>query len=141
MVLPLLKSKADGEMGSRENVIRSLHHPQPLAGVQVLVVDDEADNLELVQFILEQAGATVSANTSAINALQNVIQFKPDVIVTDVGMPEMNGYTFIQKIRELPQAQQIPAITLTAYAGEFNQQRYCQPDLIGIWRNQLNRTN
>ncbi|MBF2051824.1 MAG: PAS domain S-box protein [Elainella sp. C42_A2020_010] len=98
--------------------------PLPLAAIRILAVDDEADNLELVQFILEQSGATVRASTSATEALQQVEQFQPDVLLTDIGMPEMDGYTLLHKIRELlPEGGQIPAIALTAYAGEFNQQQ------------------
>ncbi|QYO61987.1 response regulator [Leptolyngbya sp. 7M] len=73
---------------------------------------------------MEQAGATVRASTSATEALQQVEQFQPHVLLSDIGMPEMDGYTLLHKIRELlPEGGQIPAIALTAYAGEFNQQQ------------------
>ncbi|MBD1825697.1 PAS domain-containing protein [Cyanobacteria bacterium FACHB-DQ100] len=94
-----------------------------LQGVQVLVVDDEVDNLELVQFILEEAGATVISVSRATEALERVRQSNPHLIVADIGMPEVDGYTLIQCVRELPPEQggEIPAIALTAYAGDVNQ--------------------
>ncbi|MEP0919403.1 ATP-binding protein [Leptolyngbya sp. DQ-M1] len=95
-----------------------------LAGLRVLVVDDEADTLELSQFILETAGAIVIPAVSAANALQQFEQAQPDVLVSDIGMPQMDGYTLISQIRsQLPEGKQIPAIALTAYAGEINQQQ------------------
>ncbi|MBD2080749.1 PAS domain S-box protein [Leptolyngbya sp. FACHB-17] len=96
-----------------------------LQGVQVLVVDDEVDNLELVQFILEEAGATVISVSRATEALERVQQSNPHLIVADIGMPEVDGYTLIQCVRELPPEQggEIPAIALTAYAGDVNQRQ------------------
>jgi len=96
-----------------------------LRGVRVLVVDDQPDTRELIDFILEQAGATVTSVASAKAALQALAQSKPDVLLSDIGMPEVDGYTLIRTIRALPPEQggQIPAIALTAYAGESDQQQ------------------
>ncbi len=96
-----------------------------LNGVRVLVVDDETDSRELVAFILEEAGAKVVTATSATEALMVLTQFKPDVLVSDIGMPEINGYMFLQQVRSLSPEQggQIPALALTAYAGDYNQQQ------------------
>jgi signal transduction histidine kinase/CheY-like chemotaxis protein len=91
-----------------------------LAGVNVLVVDDEADNLELVMFILEQYGATVTGFNSATAALEAIKSNQPDVLVSDIGMPIMDGYKLLDEIRALPQYQNelIPAIALTAYGSD-----------------------
>lgn len=99
-----------------------------LQGIQVLAVDDEADNLELVAFILEQAGASVITVSSAIEVLQLLNQTQPDILLADIGMPEMDGYTLLREIRALPAQQggQIRAIALTAYAGEINRQQALQ---------------
>lgn len=93
--------------------------------IQVLVVDDEADMRELASFILTQAGAQVVTATSATQALTLFNQSVPDLLLCDIGMPEMNGYSLIQQIRQWPPEQggNIPAIALTAYAGEVNQQQ------------------
>lgn len=101
--------KVDNCSGSGLNV--------PLAGLKILVVDDETDGLELVQFILEQSGAAVVSATSAAAALEKLSQMKLDVLVADIGMPVMDGYALLQHLRTLQadQGGKIPAIALTAY--------------------------
>jgi PAS domain S-box-containing protein len=96
-----------------------------LNGIKILVVDDETDTRELVAFLLEQQGAQVTAASSAHEALIALTQAKPDLLLSDIGMPDMDGYMLIQQVRTLAPEQggQIPAIALTAYAGEVNQQR------------------
>jgi CheY-like chemotaxis protein len=94
-----------------------------LQGTSILVVDDEPDSREFVTFVLEQAGAIVTSIASGIEALQAIEQAVPDVIVSDIGMPEIDGYTLMQQIRATKQGQSIPAIALTAYAGEFDRQQ------------------
>lgn len=97
-------------------------------GIQILVVDDDTDTREFVAFLLEQTGAKVAAATTASEALAIVMQSQPDVLVSDIGMPDMDGYMLMQQVRALPPEQggQIPAIALTAYAGDFNQQQALQ---------------
>jgi len=94
-----------------------------LSGIRVLTVDDEVDNLDLLTFILEQSGAIVSAVTSAEEALEVMTPFKPDILVSDIGMPQMDGYTLMRQVRMRSPEGEIPAIALTAYAGEVNQQQ------------------
>ncbi|BAU10275.1 two-component hybrid sensor and regulator [Leptolyngbya sp. NIES-3755] len=93
---------------------------RPLSGLKLLVVDDEADARELNQFLLEQYGATVKVAASATEALPLVTHLLPDLIVSDLGMPLVDGYEFIQRVRQLPanQGGEIPAIALTAYVRE-----------------------
>ncbi|MBE8966884.1 response regulator [Nostocales cyanobacterium LEGE 12452] len=92
----------------------------PLLNVKILVVDDEFDTRELVVFVFEQAGAIVTSVASASAALSVLVEFKPDVLVSDIGMPEMDGYMLIRKIRAMSLNKPIPALALTAYAGEIN---------------------
>jgi PAS domain S-box-containing protein len=88
-----------------------------LSGVKVLVVDDEADAREMVRRVLVAAGAEVTGAASAGEALQKVKEFKPDVLVSDIGLPGEDGYELIRKVRLLGQgAGQVRAIALTAYA-------------------------
>lgn len=96
-----------------------------LQGIQVLVVDDDADNLELITFILEQSGAVVTSVSSAEEALQLFYQTQPNILIADLGMPRMDGYTLIRQVRALPPeiGGQIPAIALTAYAAEIDRQK------------------
>ncbi|MGA7936154.1 MAG: GAF domain-containing protein, partial [Kovacikia sp.] len=97
----------------------------PLAGLRILVVDDDLDTRELVDFVLQKAGASVTAVASAKEALQALERLEANVLVSDIGMPEMDGYMLLSHIRSQVSDPQkyIPAIALTAYAGEFNQQK------------------
>ncbi|BAU10269.1 two-component hybrid sensor and regulator [Leptolyngbya sp. NIES-3755] len=94
-----------------------------LTNLRILVVDDEPDSLEMAAFVLEQAGAIVTTATSGFEALEQIQQSVPDAIVSDIGMPEMDGYALLQQIRQIEQVQKIPAIALTAYAGEYDQRQ------------------
>jgi CheY-like chemotaxis protein len=96
-----------------------------LQGIKVLVVDDTTDMREYVAFVLEQEGAEVVAVASAAEALATLAQFQPTVLVSDIGMPDMDGYMLMRQVRQLPSEQggQVPAIALTAYVGELNQKQ------------------
>jgi CheY-like chemotaxis protein/two-component sensor histidine kinase len=94
-----------------------------LNGIQVLVIDDEIDSREFVAFVLEQAGARVTTATTAGEGFALLTQSQPDVLLSDIGMPDMDGYMLMQQVRMLPPEQggTVLAIALTAYAGDFNQ--------------------
>jgi PAS domain S-box-containing protein len=94
-----------------------------LANLHVLVVDDEPDCREFVAFVVKQAGAQVTTVGSAIEALQLLSTTPFDILLSDIGMPEMDGYALIREIRKLrdDRCRQIPAIALTAYAGEYEE--------------------
>jgi CheY-like chemotaxis protein len=93
---------------------------QSLDGIQVLVVDDNADSLFLTTCILESYGSRVITATSALQALETIKQFKFDIFIFDIAMPEMDGFSLISKIRKmtLSETQKIPAIALTALGSE-----------------------
>ncbi|MBD2744981.1 response regulator [Coleofasciculus sp. FACHB-1120] len=93
-------------------------NPQSLDGLQVLVVDDEVDSRVFLTTVLEQCGASVRAVASAHSALEVIKLLKPDILLSDIGMPEEDGYTLIRKVRALSAEQggRIPAVALTAYA-------------------------
>lgn len=96
-----------------------------LAGIRVLLVDDNADARAFMAFLLEEYGASVTAVASAYEALEALVSPNLDILLSDIGMPEMDGYQLIQRIRALPSEAggQVPAIALTAYAGEIDHQR------------------
>ncbi|WP_341737179.1 PAS domain-containing protein [Microcoleus sp. CAWBG640] len=96
-----------------------------LTGIRVLAVDDELDTRELLTALLTQYGAEVLTVASVAEVLTSLKSFQPNVLVSDIGMPEVDGYTLIQQIRALPPEQggQIPAIALTAYATKGDRQR------------------
>lgn len=96
-----------------------------LTGLNILVVDDDADTRDLLIFLLEEYGAQVTAVTSAMEALTVLAESTPDVLLSDIGMPSIDGYQLMQQIRShLPnQAKHVLAIALTAYAGDLNHQQ------------------
>ncbi|MDZ7958682.1 MAG: response regulator [Aulosira sp. DedQUE10] len=95
-----------------------------LNGLQALLVDDDKDSREFIAFLLEQYGAQVTEAQSADDALSSLGQAKFDLLISDIGMPDMDGYTLMRQIRKQSPEQggEIPAIALTAYAGEVDQQ-------------------
>lgn len=87
-----------------------------LSGLQVLVVDDEPDAKNLIKRVLDQSRAVVRTAGSAAEALEMIQTERPQVLISDIGMPGMDGYEFIKRVRNLSSAQKIPAIALTAFA-------------------------
>jgi CheY-like chemotaxis protein len=96
-----------------------------LDGLRLLIVDDEDDALALVGEVLREHGAEVHGAASAAEAMEKFAAVKPDVIVSDIGMPDVDGYAFIRKIRALPPhaGGRTPAVALTAYARAEDAQR------------------
>lgn len=95
-----------------------------LAGIRVLAVDDDPDTRELLATLLREYHAEVKTVASAMEVLTSLESFAPDVLVSDIGMPDVNGYSLLQQIRAFPPEQggNIPAIALTAYAREEDHQ-------------------
>ncbi|MBD1999718.1 response regulator [Leptolyngbya sp. FACHB-541] len=128
VTLPLLVNKE--EVRGWEEIYPSNLSPfHPLLGLQVLVVDDEADNREWIAVVLKDAGANVKTVTSANEALQVIQQSQPDILISDVRMPEQDGYALIRQVREIESERpnlipttakhaHLPAIALTAYDRE-----------------------
>lgn len=89
-----------------------------LEGLKVLVVDDEPDTRELIREALKECGSEVITSGSVEEALVALEEHKPDILISDLGMPDEDGYSLISKIRALPSERggHIPAAALTAYA-------------------------
>jgi len=123
--LPLLPDEKPSLMDEQNYSAFLTPNSLPLSGIRVLVVDDDADSRDFVAFVLEQEGAFVIAVSSAFEALQTLAQVKPDVLVSDISMPEIDGYMLIHQMRTLTPEQggQIPAIALTAFARNDDQQK------------------
>ncbi|GAA6615422.1 response regulator [Scytonema sp. NUACC26] len=104
----------ESKINSSQNTVRDL------SGLQVLVVENDTDTREYVTTVLQQYGATVIAVASVRQALSTIEESLPDVLVSDIGIPEEDGYSLIRKLRNLePEiGGRIPAIALTAYARE-----------------------
>jgi signal transduction histidine kinase len=97
----------------------------PLSGLTILIVDDEADSRELLAMVLEGSGASVIAADSGAAALERIESARPDVLVADIAMPHMDGYTLIRRVRALAPEKggRTPALALTAYAAEADRKR------------------
>jgi CheY-like chemotaxis protein len=96
-----------------------------LSGLRILVVDDEADAREFLSTALEQYGGKILAVASALDAIEALEQFQPDVLVSDIGMPLEDGYSLIAKVRNhsTERVRRLPALALTAYASQADTQR------------------
>lgn len=123
--LPLLKYEDGGRKDETDPLLPSSFRPHPLESLRILLIDDDADTRDFVEFLLEQAGAKVTAVATAAEVLAILKRSPPDILLSDIGLPEMDGYMLIRQIRTLPPEQggQVMAIALTAYAGDFNQQQ------------------
>jgi signal transduction histidine kinase len=122
--LPLIKDKSSKQK-AEGNSSPLTPEPSPLTGIRILVVDDDTDSREFFAFALEQLGAHVSTVTSAGEAIATLARLQPNILLSDIGMPDMDGYMLIRQIRAMPPEQggQILAIALTAYAGEIDRQQ------------------
>src|SRR5919106_1219214 len=109
--LPAEKMPSGREVAP-EAAIEELEH---LNGLHVLIVEDDADSRNVLALLLQRLGALVEAVGSAKDAYDRLKLRRPDVLVSDIGMPDEDGYSMIRRIRQLSE-QHIPAIALTAYA-------------------------
>jgi signal transduction histidine kinase/ActR/RegA family two-component response regulator len=115
IVQPSAASNREHPLSERRNPLQAL---ADLADVKVLAVDDEADALGLLRDVLQASGAEVATASSAAAALEAIVTFRPDVLVADIGMPDVDGYELIRQIRasDDPAVRDIPAAALTAFA-------------------------
>lgn len=88
-----------------------------LNGIRVMLVDDDDDCLDLAAEVLRRAGAEVHEFSSAGSAFSSLARLDPDVIVSDIGMPIENGYSFMRRVRQCgwQRAMAVPALAVTAY--------------------------
>ncbi|MDB4940746.1 MAG: uncharacterized protein JWP97_280 [Labilithrix sp.] len=118
--LPLSVTRApDADHSLRTKMVeRGFDCPPELANLDVVVVDDEIDAREMVAFMLEQCGATVRTAGSVNEALAALDVRVPDLLVSDIGMPDQDGFALIAKVRARTKEQggNLPAVALTAYA-------------------------
>lgn len=119
---PLLTGRAEPAAHVAEvnhSEIRSLD------GLRVLLVDDEPEAREIISTVMSRTGAEVKACVCAGEALMTMVEWRPDVILSDIAMPEEDGYSFIDKVRLLPREKggETPAAALTAYARDEDRVR------------------
>jgi CheY-like chemotaxis protein len=94
-----------------------------LEGLDVLIVEDSSDTLLLLSTIFRREGANVTTAASASEALQRAVMKRPHIIVSDIGMPETDGYQLLEQLRILPGLSDVPAIAISGYASEEDRER------------------
>lgn len=94
-----------------------------LEGMSVLVVDDSEDTTEMVRHLLEIGGASVCSATSGFEALRIAREKEFDVVLSDISMPEMDGFEFLSRLRQIPGKQDLPAVALTGFGRPEDVQR------------------
>jgi len=127
--LPLMAINRDEDMVARRTAKEaaestpgiprnSTDDAQPLDGLRVLIVDDEPDAREILRTMFQQCGAQVNTASSTSQALEVLTEWQPDVLISDVGMPDEDGYSLISKVRARAPEQggRIPAVALTGYS-------------------------
>lgn len=124
VTLPLLDNNCDIVKTNQEEDLL-FNSRTSLDQINILLVEDDQDSRNYTAFLLEQHKANVTAVASAKEALQALIQSQPDIIISDIGMPQMDGYGLLRQIRNHPikPIRFIPAIALTAYVGDFDKQQ------------------
>jgi PAS domain S-box-containing protein len=130
VALPISHVRNEGRAGGREGTVQA---PEPLESIElpnlgsarILIVDDEADGRAIIARILEGQGASVVTAATPFEALDALRASRFDILLSDIGMPEMDGYELIRQARRLDpsRAGPIPAIAITAYARPEDRQR------------------
>jgi signal transduction histidine kinase len=130
VVLPLAPTNADAAHGPSLAAMAGATLPRRepsfgLTGLRVLVVDDEDDTRRVIEAVMAQHGAEVVACGSAGEALEALRRWRPDILMSDIGMPGEDGYALIRQVRALPAdcGGRTPAAALTAYAREEDRRR------------------
>ena len=118
-MMAALQPASTAEERSHPTASQVLRGDEPsLAGLKILVVDDEPDAREVISLVLSNAGAELKTAESTTRALELIELWRPDLLVSDIGMPNEDGFSLMRKLRALPPEQggAIPAIALTAFA-------------------------
>jgi CheY-like chemotaxis protein len=116
VTLPIPGLSSHSDSASQQTTIKSM-----LKGKRILVVEDEPDTRDMIAHAVKQRGAKPIQADSARKALQVLEQEPCDLVISDIGMPDLDGYAFIRKLRSLKSpASAVPVIALTAYAGEHD---------------------
>jgi signal transduction histidine kinase/CheY-like chemotaxis protein len=97
-----------------------------LEGMKILVVEDDLESRDLIGIILQQGNVSVQLSASVAQALEILKDWKPDVIISDIGMPAEDGYQLLSSLRSNPETKDIPVIALTAYASSFDKNKALQ---------------
>jgi len=103
-----------------------------LSGMDVLIVEDSEDTLVLLGAMFSHKGARVMTASNADEALAAVVAKRPTLIVSDIGMPDTDGYQFLQQVKNLPGMKEVPAIAISGYASEEDRARALEVGYLAL---------
>ena len=112
-----------------EKVEQKVHS---LEGLDVLIVEDSPDTLSLLNAMFSREGANVTTAASASEAIQSAVTKRPQIIVSDIGMPETDGYQLLEQLRLLPGLSDVPAIAISGYASEEDRERALSVGFVAL---------
>lgn len=109
---------------SEESIIAGIETAkQPAQTSRVLVVDDNMDAADMLVMMLQMFGHEVQAAYTGQSALEMAVEYKPDVVLLDIGLPDMNGYEVARHLRQQPQTKDVRLIAMTGYGQDSDRQR------------------
>lgn len=111
---------AASERVAPEPVAEKVHS---LIGIDVLIVEDSLDTLTLLSAVFSREGANVTTAASAAEALEHAVTKRPAVIISDIGMPDVDGYQLLEQLKVIPGMDDVPAIAISGYASEEDRER------------------
>jgi CheY-like chemotaxis protein len=94
-----------------------------LRDIKILVVDDDPDSRELLEYFIAQEGAVIRDAKNAREAMEALLTWTPDILLLDISMPDMDGYELLETIRGVSRLRGIPAVAVTAHAFERDKER------------------
>lgn len=111
---------AASERVAPEPVVEKVHS---LLGLDVLIVEDSIDTLTLLSAVFSREGANVTTAASAAEALEHAVMKRPAVIISDIGMPDVDGYQLLEQLKVIPGMNDVPAIAISGYASDEDRER------------------
>ncbi|HET8781503.1 MAG TPA: response regulator [Pyrinomonadaceae bacterium] len=111
---------ATSERVAPEHVAKRTHS---LLGLDVLIVEDSIDTLTLLSAVFSREGANVTTAASAAEALESAVSKRPSVIISDIGMPDIDGYQLLEQLKVIPGMNEVPAIAISGYASDEDRER------------------
>jgi signal transduction histidine kinase len=113
------------ELAAAQRVIpeKTAEKTRSLNGLDVLIVEDSEDTLMLLSAVFSREGANVTTATSAAEALELAVNKRPSVIISDIGMPDVDGYQLLEQLKVIPGMDDVPAIAISGYASDEDRTR------------------
>jgi signal transduction histidine kinase len=113
------------ELAASERVApeKVVEKPHSLLGLDVLIVEDSIDTLTLLSAVFSREGANVTTAASAAEALECAVSKRPNVIISDIGMPDIDGYQLLEQLKVIPGMDDVPAIAISGYASDEDRER------------------